>query len=155
MFDSRPSNQTKNETVPSLQPNMSSRIISFLKSGMEQSILLRSPTKCYLSFLYGCITFLLLSLIFQRNVEYLILKNGKGEQSSSLLGKTFLAYGQARKVSSLLCEWHVICHNVGGVNCTPSNSPCSLCWCWRLLLEWCERKILLAGWWLEATARVV
>jgi len=19
-------------------------------------------------------------------------------------------------------------------------------WCWRLLLEWCERKTLLAGW---------
>ena len=28
------------------------------------------------------------------------------------------------------------------------NCPCSLCWCWRLLLEWCERKTLLAGWWL-------
>jgi len=23
-----------------------------------------------------------------------------------------------------------------------------MCWCWRLLLEWCERKTLLAGWWL-------
>ena len=31
----------------------------------------------------------------------------------------------------------------------------SLCWCWRLLLEWCERKTLLAGWWLEAAAGVV
>jgi len=24
--------------------------------------------------------------------------------------------------------------------------PCSLGWCWRLLLEWCERKTLLVGW---------
>jgi len=24
--------------------------------------------------------------------------------------------------------------------------PILLCWCWRLLLEWCERKTLLAGW---------
>jgi len=29
---------------------------------------------------------------------------------------------------------------------------CSLYWCWWLVLEWCERKILLAGWWLEAGA---
>jgi len=31
-------------------------------------------------------------------------------------------------------------------------SLCSLCWCWWLVLEWYERKILLAGWWLEAGA---
>ena len=35
------------------------------------------------------------------------------------------------------------------------HSLCSLCWCWRLLLEWCERKTLLVGWWLEAAAGVV
>ena len=28
------------------------------------------------------------------------------------------------------------------------HSLCSLCWCWWLVLEWYERKILLAGWWL-------
>jgi len=39
--------------------------------------------------------------------------------------------------------------------CRGSHSPRSLCWCWRLLLEWCERKTLLVGWWLEAAARVV
>jgi len=33
--------------------------------------------------------------------------------------------------------------------------PCSLCWCWSLLLEWCEKKTLLAGWWLEAAAGVL
>jgi len=38
---------------------------------------------------------------------------------------------------------------------TMEQSPCSLCWCWRLLLEWCERKTLLAGWWLEAAVEVV
>jgi len=26
---------------------------------------------------------------------------------------------------------------------------------WRLQLEWCERKILLPGWWLEAGAGVM
>jgi len=30
-----------------------------------------------------------------------------------------------------------------------------LCWCWRLLLEWCERKILLAGWRLLEQNRVI
>jgi len=36
-----------------------------------------------------------------------------------------------------------------------SYRPCSLCWCWRLLLEWCERKTLLTGWWLEIAVGVV
>jgi hypothetical protein len=30
---------------------------------------------------------------------------------------------------------------------------CSLGWSWWL--EWCETKILLAGWWLEAGAEAV
>jgi len=34
-------------------------------------------------------------------------------------------------------------------------SPCSTGWSWRLELEWCERKILLPGWWLEASAGVI
>jgi len=34
-------------------------------------------------------------------------------------------------------------------------SLCSLYWCWWLVLEWCERKILLAGWWLEAGAKAM
>jgi hypothetical protein len=34
-------------------------------------------------------------------------------------------------------------------------SPCSADWSWRLELEWCERKILLPGWWLEDGAGVV
>ena len=32
------------------------------------------------------------------------------------------------------------------------HSPCSAVWSWRLELEWCERKTLLPGWWLEAGA---
>ena len=35
--------------------------------------------------------------------------------------------------------------------CEPRRqAPCSAGWSWRLELEWCERKILLPGWWLEA-----
>jgi hypothetical protein len=46
----------------------------------------------------------------------------------------------------------------GGLGCAPAPEgrkaktaalqilPCSLSWCWRLLLEWCEKKTLLAGW---------
>ena len=34
-------------------------------------------------------------------------------------------------------------------------SLCSLGWSWSWWLEWCERKILLAGWWLEAGTRAV
>ena len=29
---------------------------------------------------------------------------------------------------------------------TDLYSLCSLCWCCRLVLEWCERKTLMAGW---------
>jgi len=32
---------------------------------------------------------------------------------------------------------------------------CSLGWSWWLVLEWCERKTLLTGWWLEAGAGAV
>jgi len=32
------------------------------------------------------------------------------------------------------------------------HSPCSAVWSWRLELEWCERKTLLPGWWMEASA---
>jgi len=35
------------------------------------------------------------------------------------------------------------------------HSFCSLDWSWSWWLEWCERKILLAGWWLEAGAGTV
>ena len=31
---------------------------------------------------------------------------------------------------------------------TNHQSLCSLGWSWWLVVEWCERKILLAGWWL-------
>jgi len=34
-------------------------------------------------------------------------------------------------------------------------SLCSLGWSWSWWLEWCERKILLTGWWLEAGAGAV
>ena len=36
-----------------------------------------------------------------------------------------------------------------------THSPRSAGWSWRLELEWCERKTLLPGWWLEAGAGVV
>jgi len=32
---------------------------------------------------------------------------------------------------------------------------CSLGWSWWLLLEWCERKIMLTDWWLETDAGAV
>jgi len=36
-----------------------------------------------------------------------------------------------------------------------THSLCSLGWSWSWWLEWCVRKILLAGWWLEAGAGAV
>jgi hypothetical protein len=36
-----------------------------------------------------------------------------------------------------------------------SRTLCSLGWNWSWWLEWCERKILLAGWWLEADVGAV
>jgi len=40
----------------------------------------------------------------------------------------------------------------------PFRKPQPLCllgWSWWLVLEWCERKTLLTGWWLEAGAGAV
>ena len=34
-------------------------------------------------------------------------------------------------------------------------TSCSLCWRWRLLLECCKRKTLLAGWWPKTAAGVL
>ena len=46
----------------------------------------------------------------------------------------------------LLLETAVACYaDAASPLCPGPFSPYSLCWCWRLLLKWCERKTLLAG----------
>jgi len=35
------------------------------------------------------------------------------------------------------------------------DSLYSLGWIWWLVLKWCEKKTLLAGWWLKAGAGAV
>ena len=47
------------------------------------------------------------------------------------------------------------CINIAMRQRADHNILCSLGWSWSGWLEWCEREILLAGWWLEAGARVM
>ena len=50
---------------------------------------------------------------------------------------------------------HLMCLRTCGSSSPGIGPLCSLGWNWSWWLEWCERKILLAGWWLEAGAGAV